>query len=63
MERCFKYKKEFLISVIKEQMSLLHWRHTDFNGTVNGIYDMSLRILSDIYHDEKTKIIHQISYD
>ena len=30
-------------------MSLLHWRHIDFKGTVNEIYDIFLRTLTDIY--------------
>ena len=29
--------------------SLLQWRHIDFSGTVNEIYDMFLRTLTDIY--------------
>ena len=33
----------------KEQLSLLHWRHIDFNGTVNEIYDTFLKTLTDIY--------------
>ena len=33
----------------KEQLSLLHWRHTEFNGTVNEIYDAFLKTLTDIY--------------
>ena len=33
----------------KEQLSLLDWRHIDFNGTVNEIYDTFLRRLTDIY--------------
>ena len=37
------------ITSFKEQLSLLHWRHTDFNGTVNEIYDMFLKTLTDIY--------------
>ena len=37
------------ITSFKEQLSLLHWRHIDFNGTVNEIYDMFLRTLTDIY--------------
>ena len=32
-----------------EQLSLLHWRYTDFNRTVNEIYGMFLRTLTDIY--------------
>ena len=37
------------ITSFKEQLSLLHWRHIDFNGTVNEIYDTFLKILTDIY--------------
>ena len=37
------------ITSFKEQLSLLHWRHIDFNGTVNEIQDMFLRTLTDIY--------------
>ena len=37
------------IMSFKEQLSLLHWRHTNFNGIVNEIYDMFLRTLTDIY--------------
>ena len=33
------------IMSFKEQLSLLHWRHTNFNGIVNEIYDMFLRTL------------------
>ena len=33
----------------KEQLSLLHCRHIDSNGTVNEIYDTFLRIVTDIY--------------
>ena len=33
----------------KEQLSLLHWRHIDFNGTVDEIYDTFLRTLTEIY--------------
>ena len=32
-----------------KQLSLLHWRYTDFNRTVNEIYGMFLRTLTDIY--------------
>ena len=28
---------------------ILHWRHIDFNGTVNEIYGTFLRTLTDIY--------------
>ena len=31
------------ITTFKEQLSLLHWRHIDFNGTVNEIYDTFLK--------------------
>ena len=34
---------------VEEQLPLLHWRHIDFNGTVNEIYDMFFRRLTDIY--------------
>ena len=34
----------------KKQLSPLHWRHTDFNGTVNEIYDTFLRTVTDIYN-------------
>ena len=37
------------ITSFKEKLSLLHWRHIDFNGTVNKIYGMFLRTLTDIY--------------
>ena len=37
------------ITPFKEQLSLLHWRHIDFNGTVNEIYEMFLRTLTGIY--------------
>ena len=37
------------ITPLKEELSLLHWRHIEFNGTVNEIYDMFLRTLADIY--------------
>ena len=37
------------ITSFKEQLSLLHWRHTDFHGTVNEIYDTFLKTLTDIY--------------
>ena len=37
------------ITSFKEQISVLHWRHIDFNGTVNEIYDTFLKILTDIY--------------
>ena len=37
------------ITSFKEQLSLLHWRHIDFNGTVNEIYDTFLKTLTDIY--------------
>ena len=33
----------------KEQLSLLHWRHIGFDGTVNEIYDTFLKTLTDIY--------------
>ena len=51
--RCYKDKKWVFskpnITSFKEQLSLLHWRHTDFNGTVNEIYDTFLETLTDIY--------------
>ena len=34
---------------IKKKLSLLHWRHIDFNGTVNEIYGTFLRTMTDIY--------------
>ena len=34
---------------LKGKLSLLHWRHTEFNETVNEIYDMFLKSLTDIY--------------
>ena len=37
------------ITPFKEQLPLLHWRHIDFNGTVNEIYDTFLKTLTDIY--------------
>ena len=37
------------ITAFKEQLSLLHWRHIDFNGTMNEIYDTFLKTLTDIY--------------
>ena len=37
------------LTSFKEQLSPLHWRHIDFNETVNEIYDMFLRTLTDIY--------------
>ena len=37
------------ITTFKEQLSLLHWRHIGFNGTVNEIYDTFLKTLTDIY--------------
>ena len=48
--RCYKDKKKgFSVSVtFKEQLSLLYWRHSDFNGTVNEIYDTFLKT-TDIY--------------
>ena len=49
-EGVIKIKKGFSVSVtFKEQLSLLHWRHPDFNGTVNEIYDTFLKTLTDIY--------------
>ena len=51
--RCYKDKKRVFskrnITSFKEQLSLLHWKHTDFNGTVNEIYDTFLKTLTDIY--------------
>ena len=38
------------IASLKEQLSLLYWRHTDFDGTVNEIYDTFLKTLTDIYN-------------
>ena len=43
------FNNNFNITSFKEQLSLLHWRHIDFNGTVNEIYDMFLRTVTDIY--------------
>ena len=37
------------ITSFKEQLSLFHWRHIDFNGTVNEVYDTFLKTLTDIY--------------
>ena len=37
------------ITYFKEQLSQHHGRHTDFNGTVNVIYDTFRRTLTDIY--------------
>ena len=37
------------ITAFKEQLSLLHWRHIDFNGTMNEIYDTFLKTLTDIF--------------
>ena len=51
--RCHKDKKRVFskrnITTFKEQLSLLHWRHIDFNRTVNEIYDTFLKTLTDIY--------------
>ena len=51
--RCYKNKKRVFndrnTTSFKEQPSLLHWRHIDFNGTVNEIYDIFLKTLTDIY--------------
>ena len=38
------------ITYFKEQLSLHHWRHIDFNETVNEIYDTFLKTLTDIYY-------------
>ena len=50
---CYKDKKRVFskrnITSFKEQLSLLHWKHVDFNGTVNEIYDTFLKSLTDIY--------------
>ena len=37
------------ITCFKKQLSLLHWRYIDFNGTVNETYDTFLETLTDIY--------------
>ena len=37
------------ITSFKEQLSVHHWRHIDFNGTVNEIYDTFFKTLTDIY--------------
>ena len=38
------------ITSFKEQLSLLHWRHIEFNGTVSEISDTFLKTLTDIYN-------------
>ena len=47
--KCYKDKKRVFskrnITTFKEQLSLLHWRLTDFNGTMNEIYDTFLEHL------------------
>ena len=52
-EGVIKIKKKVFnnrnITSFEEQLSLLHWRHIGFNGTVNEIYDTFLRTLTDIY--------------
>ena len=52
-EGVIKIKKKVFnnrnITSFEEQLSLLHWRHIGFNGTVNEIYDPFLRTLTDIY--------------
>ena len=45
-ERVFSKRN---ITSFREQLSLLHWRHIDFNGTANEIYDTFLKTLTDIY--------------
>ena len=37
------------INSFKEQLSLVHWTHIDFNGTMNEIYNMFLGTMTDIY--------------
>ena len=37
------------ITSFKEQLSLLQWRHINFNETANEIYDTFLRTLTEIY--------------
>ena len=48
-EGVIKIKKKVFnnrnITSSKEQLSLLHWRHADFDGTVNETYDVFLRTL------------------
>ena len=50
--RCYKNKKVVFnnrnITSFIEQLTLLHWRHIDFNRTANEIYDTFLRPLTDI---------------
>ena len=49
-EDVIKMEKKILTTVtFKEQLSLLHWRHINLNGTVNEIYDRFLRTLTGIY--------------
>ena len=52
-EGVIKIKKRVLnksnITFFKEQLSLLHWIHIGFNGTVNEICETFLRTLTDIY--------------
>ena len=38
------------ITSFKEQLSLLHWRHIEYNGTVSEISDTFLKTLTDIYN-------------
>ena len=37
------------ITSFKEQLPPHHWRHIDFNGTVNEIHDTFLRTMTEIY--------------
>ena len=52
-EGVIKIKKKIFnkrnITTCKEQLSLLCWRHIDFSGTMNEIYDTLLKTLIDIY--------------
>ena len=52
-EGVIKIKKRFFskrnITTFKEKLSLLHSRHTHFNGTMNEIYDTFLKTLTYIY--------------
>ena len=52
-EGVIKIKKKVFskrnITSFKEQLLLLDWRHTDFTGTVNEIYDTFLKTLTNIY--------------
>ena len=40
---------------IKKKLSLLHWRHIDFNGTVNEIHDINFPIRENILKEKNIK--------